>query len=603
MSEILRSREEIPQEYKWRLEDIFSNDDEWEKTFILAEKTVGEAQKFIGQLHQNVDTFIECLKWAENLGLYLENLYTYAKMRRDEDNRIAKYQGLTDRAGMLSVQAGSALSFIVPEILAIADERLAEFRKDPRLEIYKHYLDNIIRQKEHILSLAEEKILAEASELAEAPSTIFSMANDADLKIGYIKDEDQKEVEITKGNYIKYLESADRRVRKDAYNIMYTAYGKQVNSWASMINASVKADCFFARVRKYKSAIESALDDDKVPLAVYDSLIDTVHKYLPQFQRYIGLRKKVLEVEELNMYDLYVPLVPELNAHIPYEEAKATVRKGLEPLGEDYLSILDKGYDEGWIDIYENVGKTSGAYSWGTYSAHPYVLLNHQNNLNSLFTLAHEMGHALHSYFSNQNQPHIYAGYKIFVAEVASTLNESLVMRHLIDTTSDDKMKAYLINYYMEQFRGTVFRQTMFAEFEKEIHAAVERNESLTVEYLTEIYRNLNLKYFGSELSIDDNITIEWARIPHFYNAFYVYKYATGFSAATALAQKIVDEGQPAVERYLEFLGSGGSDYPIELLRRAGVDMEKPKPVEQALDVFVELLDMLEGLLEKNKAI
>ncbi|KUO64860.1 MAG: oligopeptidase PepB [Gracilibacter sp. BRH_c7a] len=597
MSEILRSREEIPQEDKWRLEDIFISDDEWEKTFALAEKTVAEAQKFAGKLNQSVDIFVDCLKWAESLGLYLENLYTYAKMRRDEDNRIPKYQGLTDRASMLSVQAGSALSFIVPEILAIPDDKLAQFRQDSRLEIYKHYLDNIIRQKAHILSLAEEKILAEAGELAAAPSTIFSMANDADLKIGYIKDEKQKEVELTKGNYIKYLESTDRMVRKDAYNTMYTAYGKQINSWAAMINASVKADCFFARVRKYNSAIEGALDDDKVPLTVYDSLISTVHKYLPEFQRYIGLRKKILGVEELNMYDLYVPLVPELNTHIPYDEAKSTVRTGLVPLGEEYLSVLDKGYDEHWIDIYENIGKTSGAYSWGTYSAHPYVLLNHQNNLNSLFTLAHEMGHALHSYFSNKNQPHIYAGYKIFVAEVASTLNESLVMRHLIDTTSDNKMKAYLINYYIEQFRGTVFRQTMFAEFEREIHGAVERNESLTVEYLNEIYRNLNLKYFGSAINLDDNIAIEWARIPHFYNAFYVYKYATGFSAATALAQQIVEEGQPAVERYLKFLGSGGSDYPIELLRRAGVDMEKPEPVEQALDVFVELLDMLEELI------
>jgi len=597
LSEILRSREEIPQEDKWRLEDIFISDDEWEKTFALAEKTVAEAQKFAGKLNQSVDIFVDCLKWAESLGLYLENLYTYAKMRRDEDNRIPKYQGLTDRASMLSVQAGSALSFIVPEILAIPDDKLAQFRQDSRLEIYKHYLDNIIRQKAHILSLAEEKILAEAGELAAAPSTIFSMANDADLKIGYIKDEKQKEVELTKGNYIKYLESTDRMVRKDAYNTMYTAYGKQINSWAAMINASVKADCFFARVRKYNSAIEGALDDDKVPLTVYDSLISTVHKYLPEFQRYIGLRKKILGVEELNMYDLYVPLVPELNTHIPYDEAKSTVRTGLVPLGEEYLSVLDKGYDEHWIDIYENIGKTSGAYSWGTYSAHPYVLLNHQNNLNSLFTLAHEMGHALHSYFSNKNQPHIYAGYKIFVAEVASTLNESLVMRHLIDTTSDNKMKAYLINYYIEQFRGTVFRQTMFAEFEREIHGAVERNESLTVEYLNEIYRNLNLKYFGSAINLDDNIAIEWARIPHFYNAFYVYKYATGFSAATALAQQIVEEGQPAVERYLKFLGSGGSDYPIELLRRAGVDMEKPEPVEQALDVFVELLDMLEELI------
>ena len=601
MSETLRSREEISKEYKWSLEDIFRSDQEWEKTYQAAVKTVDEAEQYYGKLNQNVELFIRCLEWADKLSLYIEDLFTYAKMRRDEDNRNAKYQGMTDKAGMLSVQAGSALSFLVPEILTIPDETLIQFRKDPRMKIYDHYLDNIIRQKEHVLSLAEEKILAEASELALAPSNIFSMANDADLKIGYIKDEDQEEVELTKGNYTTYLENKDRRIRKDAYNTLYSAYERQINSWAAMLNASVKADCFFARVRKYETAIESALDDDNVPLTVYDSLIDTVNSYLPEFQRYIRLRKKILGVDEMNMYDLYVPLVAEMDEPISYEEAKSTVRKGLEPLGAEYLAILDKSYSEDWIDVYENVGKTSGAYSWGTYSAHPYVLLNHQDNLNSLFTLAHEVGHALHSYLSNKNQPHIYAGYKIFVAEVASTLNESLVMRHLINTTLDDKMKAYLINYQLEQFRGTVFRQTMFAEFEKEIHAAVERNESLTVEYLKDVYRGLNLKYFGSEIVLDDNIIIEWARIPHFYHAFYVYKYATGFAAAMALAQQIIEQGQPAVERYLKFLASGGSDYPIELLRGAGVDMEKPEPVQQALDVFVELLDMLERLLKKNK--
>jgi oligoendopeptidase F len=447
--------------------------------------------------------------------------------------------------------------------------------------------------------LAEEKLLAEASELAAAPSTIFSMANDADLKIGYIKDENGQEIELTKGNFIKYMESKDRRVREGAFKTLYAAYGRQINSWAAMLNSSVKADVFFARARRYNSALEGALDDDKVPLAVYDSLIKTVHDFLPEFQRYLRLRKEVLGVDELHMYDIYVPFVPEMETHISYEEAKVTVRKGLEPLGEEYLKVLDEGYNSGWIDIYENTGKTSGAYSWGTYSAHPYVLLNHQDTLDSLFTLAHEMGHALHSYFSNKKQIHLYAGYKIFVAEVASTLNESLVMRHLIKTTEDKKMKAYLLNHYLEQFRGTVFRQTMFAEFEKEIHVAVEKNESLTAEHLSQIYEELNLKYFGSDIVLDNEIRIEWARIPHFYNAFYVYKYATGFSAATSLAQQILDEGQPAVQRYIDFLASGGSDYPITLLRKAGVDMEKTKAVQQALTVFTELLNQLENLLRE----
>ncbi len=599
MAKTLRLREEIPQEDKWKLEDIFASDEEWEKLLKETEKHISLAERFNGNLAKSTDLFIECMKWADKLGLYLEDLFTYARMRRDENNKIALYQGMTDRASMLSVQAGSALSFIVPEILAIPADRFDQLRKDPRMDIYDHFLENILRQKEHVLSPAEEKLLAEASELAAAPSTIFSMANDADLKIGNIKDEDGQEVELTKGNFIKYMESKDRTVRGDAFTTLYAAYGKQINSWAAMLNANIKADVFFTRARHYSSAIEGALDDDKVPVSVYNSLIESVHDFLPEFQRYIQLRKKVLGVDELHMYDIYVPFVPEMDTNISYEEAKLKVRDGLKPLGEEYLKVLDEGYNSGWIDIYENEGKTSGAYSWGTYSSHPYVLLNHQNTLDSLFTLAHEMGHALHSYFSNKNQVHLYAGYKIFVAEVASTLNESLVMRYLINTTSDDKMKAYLLNHYLEQFRGTVFRQTMFAEFEKEIHAAVEKNESLTAEYLSNIYRDLNLKYFGSDVVVDEQIDIEWARIPHFYNGFYVYKYATGFSAATALAQQIINEGQPAVKRYLDFLAGGGSDYPIELLRKAGVDMERPEPVRQTLRVFSELLDELEAIVVK----
>jgi len=599
LSEVLRLREEIPQEDKWNLEDIFVTDQAWEDAYKETEKAIQRVGKYQGNLADGVDLFVECLEWADDLSLNIENLFTYARMRRDEDNRISLYQGMTDRASMLAVQAGSALSFIVPEILAIPQDQFDDLRKDPKLDVYDFYLENIVRQKAHVLSLAEEKLLAEAGELASAPSTIFSMANDADLKIGQIRDEEGREVELTKGNFVKYMESDDRRVRKDAFTTLYTAYGKQINSWAAMLNASVKADVFFAKVRKYPSAIEGALDDDHVPISVYDALIQTVHDFLPQFHRYIRLRKEILGVEELHLYDIYVPLVPELNTHIPYEEAKATVRKGLEPLGEEYLKVLDEGYDSGWIDVYENTGKTSGAYSWGTYSSHPFVLLNHQNTLDSLFTLAHEMGHALHSYFSNKKQSHLYAGYKIFVAEVASTLNESLVMRHLIETTSDKKTKAYLLNHYLDQFRGTVFRQTMFAEFEKVIHASVENNESLTAEYLSKIYRDLNMKYYGEDIILDSEIDMEWARIPHFYNAFYVYKYATGFSAATAFAHQIIEKGQPAVEKYLEFLESGGSDYPINILRKAGVDMEKPEPVQQALTVFTELLDQLESLLKE----
>lgn len=597
MAEALRTRENIPEEYKWNLSHIFSGDEEWEKAFKEIEEMLKEAEKFRGKLSSGAEVVAECIEWSDQLSLKLEDLFGYARMKRDEDNRVAIYQAFTDRVTTLSVKASTALSFIVPELLAIPDERLKEYLNDPQLSVYKHYIENIIRQKAHVLSLQEERLLAEAGELADAPGTIFTMANDADLKFGSIGNEDGKEVEITKGNFIKFMESEERRVRKDAFTTLYDSYEKQVNTFAAMLNSSIKADCFYARVRKYNSAIEQALDADKIPLAVYESLIATVNDYLPVMERYLKLRKKVLGLDEIHMYDIYAPLVPEMNTHIPFEEAKSTVREGLQPLGGNYLKVLDEGYKSGWIDIYENVGKTSGAYSWGTYSSHPYVLLNHQDNLNSLFTLAHEMGHALHSYFSNKKQIHLYAGYTIFVAEVASTLNESLVMMHLIETTQDKTMKAYLINHYLEQFRGTIFRQTMFAEFEKNTHAAVERGESLTAESLTSMYQDLNKRYYGPDMNLDSEIGIEWARIPHFYNAFYVYKYATGFSAATALAQQILKEGEPAVNRYLDFLGSGGSDYPIELLRRAGVDMEKPEPVKEALDVFSQMVQELEKLL------
>lgn len=595
----LKSRSEIPDEYKWHLEDIFSSDQAWEEEFAKVERSLGQASQFQGKLGESADQLIACLEWMDGVGSDLEEIYTYARMRRDEDNREAHYQAMTDRAGALSVRLGSALAFVVPELLTIPEERLAEFRKtNPKLEIYDHALEDILRKRQHVLSTAEEKILAEAGEMAEAPSMIFGMANNADLKFPSIKDEKGQEVELTKGNYTQFMESADRNVRKDAFETLYHTYQKQINTWAATTNANVKADAFFAKVRKYPSAIESSLDNDRVPLTVYDALIETVREYLPEMYRYMRLRKKMLGLEQLHMYDIYVPIVPEVKMEIPYPEALQMVHEGLKPLGESYLKILNEGFDSHWVDIYENQGKTSGAYSWGTYRSHPYVLLNHQDTLDSMFTIAHEMGHSLHSYLSNHTQPHLYAGYTIFVAEVASTLNEALVMEHLLKTTEDPKVLAYLLNHYLEQFRGTIFRQTMFAEFEKNTHAWVEQGEALTADLLSREYLKLNQEYYGPDVAADPEIALEWARIPHFYNSFYVYKYATGFSAATALARKILQEGQPAVKRYLDFLSSGSSDYPIELLRKAGVDMETPLPVKEALEVFKELLDRLEKVLE-----
>ncbi|ACL21073.1 oligoendopeptidase F [Desulfitobacterium hafniense] len=594
----LKTRSEIPEQYKWHLEDIFPSDQAWEEEFLKAEKLLERAESFQGHLGDSAEALLTCFDWMDEVGQSVGEIYTYARMRRDEDNRNAHYQALTDRAGALSVRVGSALAFVVPEILALPEGRLQEFRQaNEKMALYDHALEDILRKREHVLSSQEEKLLAEMGEIAEGPSTIFGMANNADLKFPSIKNEQDEEVELTKGNYIQFMESENRRVRQEAFETLYGTYQKQINTWAAILNSNIKGDVFFARARRYPSAIEASLHDDKVPLGVYDALIDTVREFLPEMHRYVKLRKKALGLDELHMYDIYVPIVSEVKMTIPYQEAVAMCREGLKPLGSDYGKVLEEGFTSHWIDVYENQGKTSGAYSWGTYRSHPYVLLNHQDTLDSMFTIAHEMGHSLHTYFSNRTQPHIYAGYKIFVAEVASTLNEALVMDHLLKTTEDPKLLAYLLNHYLEQFRGTVFRQTMFAEFEKKTHALVEQGEALTAELLSSTYLKLNEDYYGPDVVMDPQIAIEWARIPHFYNAFYVYKYATGFSAATALARKILDEGEPAVERYLRFLSSGSSDYPIELLREAGVDMETPVPVREALQVFTSLLDRLEGLL------
>jgi oligoendopeptidase F len=469
--------------------------------------------------------------------------------------------------------------------------------EEPNLELYRHYIDDIMRQKAHVLSASEERILAQAGEMAEAADTIFTMINDADIKFPSIKDENGDEVEMTKGRYMQFMESQDRRVRKDAFEALYDTYGKLKNTLSATLGSSVKKDIFFSRVRKYPSSLAASLDDDNVPASVYDGLIKAIHDNMDLMYRYVKLRKKMLGVDELHMYDLYVPLVPDIKIKVSYEEAVDRVLEGLRPLGEEYISLLEHGFKNAWIDVYENQGKTSGAYSWGCYGIHPFVLLNFQGTLDDIFTIAHEMGHSLHTHYSFSTQPYIYAEYRIFVAEVASTLNEALLMDHMLKTTDERGMKLYLINHYLEQFRGTVYRQTMFAEFEKIVHDKAEIGESLTPDMMSSIYHNLNEKYYGQDIVVDDRIDLEWSRIPHFYSSFYVYKYATGFSAATALSQQILSEGKPAVDRYINFLKSGGSDYPIELLKKAGVDMTTPKPVEAALKVFAGLLDQMESMI------
>lgn len=594
----LPKRDEIDSKYKWKLEHIYAGIDDWERDFSKVKEYISQIVKFKGTLGKDSNTLLECLKLSNELMSTNDRVFVYARMKKDEDNSNSTYQSLADRASALMTEAYAATSFIVPEILTIPEEKLNKYLEENKdLQLYRQFFREILRQKEHVLSEKEEELLALASEMAGSPREIFTMFNNADIKFPFIKDEDGEEVELTKGRYIKFLESKDRRVRKDAFQALYSTYAKFKNTIAASLVGSIKASKFYATAAKYDSSLEASLDADNISVDVYDNLIETVNKNLHLLHRYLKLRKKALKLDELHMYDLYVPIVEESKKNIPYEEALKMVEAGLRPLGEEYISHLKEGFTNGWIDVYENQGKTSGAYSWGAYTTHPYVLLNYQGTINDVFTIAHEMGHALHSYYTNKTQPYVYSEYKIFVAEVASTVNEALLMNYLLDKTKDKTEKAYLLNHYLEQFRGTVYRQVMFAEFEKTVHMKHKNGEPLTADILNNIYYDLNKKYFEAEVNVDEEISMEWARIPHFYTSFYVYKYATGFSSAIAISDMILKEGQPAVDRYIKFLKSGSSDYPLELLKIAGVDLSTPKPVQDALDVFEKILGELEALI------
>ncbi|MEK3714234.1 oligoendopeptidase F [Paenibacillus sp. FSL R7-0333] len=593
--EQLPKRSEVPAENRWKLEDMFASEEQWDAEYKEVKALITSAASFQGKL-DSPDALKKCFELDDKLSLLTERLYVYAHMRQDEDTAAPKYQALSSKAKKLGVEAGEALSFVTPEILALPDATLDQFIADPSLSDYTFTLTEMKREKAHVLSKAEEALLAQVSTIAQAPQTVFSMLNNADLKFPKIKNEEGKEVELTHGSYIQFLESPDREVRKNAFKAVYETYGKQKNTIAATLSANVNKNVFYSRVRKYPSVLEMSLYGDNIPKEVYTNLIDTIHESLPLMHRYMKLRQKLLGVDELHMYDLFAPLVDEYKLDITFDEAKKITKEGLKPLGEDYLSVLQEGYDKGWIDVYENENKRSGAYSWGAYGTHPYVLLNHNDNLNSMFTLAHEMGHALHSYYSDTALKYRDAQYTIFLAEVASTTNEALLMDYLLNKSTDPKEKMYLLTYYADQFRTTVFRQTMFAEFEKIIHQRAEEGESLTPQDLSAIYYDLNVKYYGKDMVIDQDIEMEWARIPHFYNSFYVYKYATGFSAATSFAKQILEEGNPAVDRYLGFLKSGGSDYSINILSKAGVDMSSPEPIREAMSVFESVIEQMEQL-------
>ena len=592
-------RSEVREEDKWAISDIYATDELWEADLEKAKKLTSEYAAFAGKLGQSAEQLLGYMELEEKVAVLADALGNYAMRRSDEDARVSKYQAMVGRVMSAYVELNSASSFATPEIMAISDETMEQFYADcPALERYRRCLDNIRRRRAHVLSPAEEKLLAAAGEMASAPDNIYGMFNDADVTFPDAVDSEGNRHPLSQGTYISYMESSDRALRKSAFENLYHTYGAYKNTISAVLSAQVKQLQFFAQARKYNSSLEASLDATNVPVAVYTNLIEAVHKNMDKMYRYVDLRKKLLGVDELHMYDLYTPLVEGVAKRASIDEAKQTVYDALAPLGDDYRKILKEGFDNRWIDIYENAGKRSGAYSAGA-RVHPFVLMNYTGTLDSEFTLAHEMGHALHSYLSNRTQNPLDAEYVIFVAEVASTCNEALLMEYLLGKTTDKKERAYLINHFLEQFRTTLYRQTMFAEFEMNIGKLAQEGTALTPDVLNAEYRRLNRLYFGENIVLDDEIDMEWMRIPHFYYNYYVFQYATGYAAAIALSRRILREGESAVKDYIGFLSGGCSKSPIDLLKGAGVDMSTTKPVEEALALFGELIDEMEELMQE----
>ena len=595
----LPKRSEIPTSYTWNLASIYQSDADWEKDFSAVTGLLPQLTAFQGRLGSSAEALLEALRQRDHAYEMWGRLFVYANMRMHEDSANSVYQALADRATTLANDLNTATAYMTPEILATPEATVQQYLEQSEgLRLYRHALDEINRQRAHVLTAEMEALLAQAAELGNAPEHVFEMLNNADLRFPVIRDAEGNEAQLTHGNYVpRFLESHEREVRRAAFEAMLGTYQKYRNTLGATYSAQVKRDIFFARARHYSSSLEAALDPNNIPISVYDNLVTTVDANLPKLARYLALRKKLLGLDKLHMYDLYVPMVREVEYKIKYEEAQERVARALEPLGESYVAPLRQGFASRWIDVLENEGKRSGAYSWGSYGTQPFVLLNYQESMDSMFTLAHEMGHSMHSYFTWQTQPFPYSSYTLFVAEVASTLNEALLTHYLLRTSTDKALRMYVINHALETFRTTLYRQTLFAEFERDAHAKAEAGEALTPELLSEMFRGLNAKYYGAEVTVDEAIENEWARIPHFYSSFYVYQYATGISASAALARQIISEGEPAVRRYRRFLTSGSSDYSINLLRDAGVDLSTPQPIQQALDTFAEYLDELESLV------
>ncbi len=596
MSEIkkIKTREEIDAAYKWNIEKIYKNNDEWEKDFAKLKDEAPKLKDFSGKLG-DAKELLKYLKLDEEISRLAEILFVYAHLKSDEDTANTVNQALKNKIDTYLAELRSINSFFMPEILSLPEGTIEkELSSLPELSMYKFMFEDILKMKPHTLSKELEEMLASVSDCLVAPENIFGMLTNADMTFPVIKDEEGRDIELTEVNYSAFIKSKDRRVREDAFKALFNTYEKYKNTLAASLTSSIKNFAFGSKTRKFNSCLESSLKPNNIPLEVYHNAIDTINKNLQSLHRYVKIKKQLLGLDEIHMYDLYVPVIDIPKEHIEFERAVEIVKEGLQPLGKEYLNIFEEGIEQGWVDIYENKGKRGGAYSWGCYDTMPYVLLNYNYELNDASTLAHEMGHSIHSYYSRKTQPFIYANYTLFCAEVASTTNEALLIHHLINKEQDKNKKLYLINQELEQIRTTVFRQLMFAEFELMTHENIEKGIPLTSEDLCKIWHELNVKYFGPDMIVDKEIDMEWARIPHFYSDFYVYQYATGYSAASAFAKAILEKGDSAVESYKGFLKSGGSDYPINILKKAGVDMTTPVPLEATIARFNELLDMLE---------
>lgn len=590
-------RADIESKYKWDLSDLYKSDDAWQEDFNRAQEMLTKAKGFQGRLAESSEVLFKCLKLRSELSMICDNLHFYSKRNADLDHRVSNYQSMSDRAAMLISQVHAAFSFVEPELLKIDDKKLMDMASQfPETNLYDFYIKELIRSREHIRSGEVEELMAQVSMVARGPMMIFTMLNDADMKYPEIKDEKGNTVQLTKQRYAKFMESSDQRVRRDAHNGLLSTYEEHLNTLGASLSASINKDVFYARARRYPSSLHQALDAGNIPVDVYHSLLNTTEAHLESLHKWMALRKKIMKLDELYSYDLFCPLFPEENYEVSYEDAVKEVMEAVRPLGKDYVENLDKGFKSRWVDVYETEGKASGAYSSSNYSTHPLVLMNYNDTINNMFTLAHEMGHCMHSFFSSKNQPYQKAQYTIFVAEVASTLNEGLLLQHLLKKVTDDRKKLFLLNQHIDNTVGTYFHQVFYAHFELKIHEIIEKGEALSPDVMNELWEDLTKKYYGPSVTIDDYIKYKWARIPHFYYTYYVYQYSTSYAASQAILEKFLAGEEGIVDKYLELLSSGGSDYPINQLAKCGVDMTTPAPFEATLKLFSKQVDDVEKL-------